>query len=169
MAARRFRLVVRYTFLTAVAAVVLFPLYITVVNSLLPSHELLARPPRLFPSSPDWSTYRRAWSAGHLGSYLKNSFIVTALIVAGQVSTSILAAYAFAFLRFPLKRTLFVVFLATTMIPFEVTIITNLTTTVDLGIYDTYAGLAVPFLATGFGAFLIGVAIPLVNALYGLR
>jgi ABC-type glycerol-3-phosphate transport system permease component len=41
------------------------------------------------------------------------------------------------------------------MIPFEVTIITNLTTVVDLGIYDTYAGLAIPFLATGFGAFLL--------------
>ena len=106
MAARRFRLVVRYAILTAVAGVVLFPLYIAVVNSLLPSEQLVARPPRLFPAHPDWSTYRRAWNAGHLGNYLKNSFIVTALIVAGQVSTSILAAYAFAFLRFPLKRTL---------------------------------------------------------------
>jgi sn-glycerol 3-phosphate transport system permease protein len=155
MAGRRFRLVVRYALLTAVAAVVLFPLYITVVNSLLPSHQLLARPPRLFPSSPEWGTYRRAWNAGHLGSYLKNSAIVTALIVSGQVATSILAAYAFAFLRFPLKRTLFVVFLATTMIPFEVTFFTNQQTIVSLGWYDTYVGLAVPFLATGFGTFLL--------------
>ena len=46
----------------------------------------------------------------------------------GQLVTSILAAYAFAFLRFPFKRTLFLVFLATLMIPFEVTFITNLDT-----------------------------------------
>jgi sn-glycerol 3-phosphate transport system permease protein len=155
MGGRRLRLVVRYALLTAVAAVVLFPLYIAVVNSVLPSEQLVARPPRLFPSHPDWSTYRRAWSGGHLGSYLKNSFIVTALIVAGQVSTSILAAYAFAFLRFPFKRTLFVVFLATTMIPFEVTFFTNQQTIVSLGWYDTYFALAVPFLATGFGTFLL--------------
>ena len=62
MAGRRARLVVRYALLTAVAAVVLFPLYITVVNSLLPSSQLLARPPKLFPTSPQWSTYRDAWN-----------------------------------------------------------------------------------------------------------
>ena len=50
---------------------------------------------------------------------------------------------------------LFVVFLATLMVPFEVTIVTNVTTISNLGWYDTYAGLAVPFLATGFGAFLM--------------
>jgi sn-glycerol 3-phosphate transport system permease protein len=155
MAGRRVRLVVRYAVLTAVAAIVLFPLYVTVVNSLLPSSQLLARPPKLFPTSPQWSTYRDAWEAGHLSRYLQNSIIVTALIVVGQVSTSILAAYAFAFLQFPLKRTMFVVFLATTMIPLEVTFFTNLDTIVSLGWYDTYAALAVPFVATGFGTFLL--------------
>ena len=46
-------------------------------------------------------------------------------------------------------------FLATLMVPFEVTIVTNVSTISDLGWYNTYAGLAVPFLATGFGAFLM--------------
>ena len=73
----------------------------------------------------------------------------------GRCVTAILAGYAFAFLEFPFKRTLFVVFLATLMVPFEVTIVTNVTTISDLGWYNTYAGLAVPFLATGFGAFLM--------------
>ena len=145
----------RYGLLTLLAGVVLFPLYITVVNSLLPSDRLVARPPALVPTDLQWGTYPDAWSAGHLSNYLKNSFIVTALIVTGQVITSILAAYAFAFLEFPLKRTLFVVFLATTMVPFEVTFLTTLDTVVSLGWYDTYAGLAVPFLATGFGTFLL--------------
>ncbi len=90
-----------------------------------------------------------------MGLYLKNSFIVTFVITVGQLVTAILAGYAFAFLEFPFKRTLFVVFLATLMVPFEVTIVTNLTTISDLGWYNTYAGLAVPFLATGFGAFLM--------------
>ena len=90
-----------------------------------------------------------------MGTYLKNSFIVTFIITVGQVLTAILAGYAFAFLEFPFKRTLFVVFLATLMVPFEVTIVTNVATISDLGWYNTYAGLAVPFLATGFGAFLM--------------
>jgi sn-glycerol 3-phosphate transport system permease protein len=67
----------------------------------------------------------------------------------------VLAAYAFAFLRFPFRRTLFVVFLATTMVPFEVTFLTNQETVVSLGWYDTYIGLVAPFLATGFGTFLL--------------
>jgi sn-glycerol 3-phosphate transport system permease protein len=154
-ASRRLRLLGRYALLTLLAFIVAFPLYITVVNSILPADRLVARPPALFPENPQWGTYREAWNAGHLAGYLRNSFIVTALIVTGQVITSILAAYAFAFLQFPLKRTLFVVFLATTMVPFEVTFLTNQDTIVSLGWYDSYAALAVPFLAWGFGTFLL--------------
>jgi sn-glycerol 3-phosphate transport system permease protein len=80
---------------------------------------------------------------------------MTAFIVAGQLVTSVLAAYAFAFLRFPFKRTLFLLCLATLMIPLEVTFITNLDTVSSLGWFNTYEGLAVPFLATGFGIFLL--------------
>ncbi|MFO7591814.1 MAG: carbohydrate ABC transporter permease [Acidimicrobiia bacterium] len=145
----------RYLLLSVLGFFIIFPIYITVVNSLLSPTQIASRPPTLFPTDPIWDTYSRAWSDGHFGQYLKNSFIMTTIIVVGQLATSILAAYAFAFLEFPFKRTLFVVFLATLMVPFEVTIITNLTTVVDLGLYNTYAGLAIPFLATGFGAFLL--------------
>ncbi len=149
------RTVLRYLALTALAAVVLFPIYITVVNSLLRPDDIVARPPVLVPTHPQFSSYGDAWRGGHLGLYLRNSFIVTTLIVAGQLTTSVLAAYAFAFLEFPLKRTLFVTFLATMMVPFEVTFFTNQQTIVSLGWYDTYVALVVPFLATGFGAFML--------------
>src|SRR3954451_931432 len=145
----------RYALLTVLAVVVLFPIYITIVNSLLPAVDITKQPPKLFPTHPQWGSYADAWNAGHMGTYLKNSFIVTFIITVGQVLTAILAGYAFAFLQFPLKRILFVVFLATLMVPFEVTIVTNVSTISDLGLYNSYAGLAVPFLATGFGAFLM--------------
>jgi sn-glycerol 3-phosphate transport system permease protein len=154
--ARRARLVGRYLMLTALSLIVLFPIYVMVISSLLIApDELTQRPPALFPSDPQWGTYTDAWTRGNFGAYLRNSFIVTGIIVTGQVVTSILAGYAFALLEFPLKRTIFVLFLATMMIPFEVTIITNLTTISDLGWLNTYQGLAVPFLALGFGAFLL--------------
>jgi sn-glycerol 3-phosphate transport system permease protein len=152
---RRLRLVVRYVLLSIGAIVVLAPLYLAVVNSLLPASALAQRPPPLFPSHPQWHTYVTAWDQGHLGLYLRNSAIQTGIIVAGQLLTSVLAAYAFAFLRFPLRRALFVVFLATLMIPFEVTLVTNSQTISSLGWYDTFQGLTVPFLATGFGTFLL--------------
>ncbi len=144
-----------YLLLTVLAFIVLFPIYITIVNSLLRPVDIASRPPKFFPWHPQWSSYTQAWNEGHMSTYLLNSFIVTIMITVGQVVTAILAGYAFAFLEFPLKRTLFFVFLATLMVPFEVTIVANVQTISSLGWYDTYLGLAVPFLATGFGAFLM--------------
>ncbi len=149
------KMAARYAGLTVLAMIVLFPLYITVVNSLLRPDQIVARPPSLFPTQFQWHTYVDAWNEGHLGRYLLNSFIVTGLIVTGEVVTGVLAAYVFAFLDFPFKRTLFVLFLATMMIPLEVVFFTNYRTVQSLGLYNSYAGLTVPFLATGFGAFLI--------------
>jgi sn-glycerol 3-phosphate transport system permease protein len=152
---RRWRLVGRYALLTVLAVIVVFPIYITVVNSLLRPDQIAARPPSLFPTDPQWSSYRIAWTDGHVGRYLLNSVVVTTVIMVSQVVLATLAAYAFAFLEFPGRRVLFVLFLTTMMIPFEVVFFTNYQTVADLDLVNTYAGLALPFLATGFGAFLL--------------
>jgi sn-glycerol 3-phosphate transport system permease protein len=134
---------------------VLFPIYVTIVNSLLVPDQLVQQPPPLFPTDPQWSHYATAWTSGQLSKYMTTSAIMTVIIVVGQLVTSTLAAYAFAFLRFPFKRTLFVVCLTTLMIPLEVTFITNLDTISSLHWFNSYEGLSVPFLATGFGIFLL--------------
>ncbi|HET9733261.1 MAG TPA: carbohydrate ABC transporter permease [Acidimicrobiales bacterium] len=152
---RRGRRFGRYALLSVLAAIVLFPLYIAVVSSLLDLRQLTSRPPTLFPTHPQWQDYSTAFRQGNLGLFMRNSFIQSAIIVTGQVITSVLAGYAFAFLRFPLKRTLFAVFLATLMVPFEVTMVTNLVTISHLGWYNTFQGLTVPFLASGLGTFLM--------------
>ncbi len=152
---RGLRTVGSYILLTAGAVVVLFPIYVTIVNSLLPLNQLVHQPPPLFPTHPQWHDYSAAWNGGQMSKYMATSAIMTAIIVAGQLLTSVLAAYAFAFLTFPFKRTLFVVCLATLMIPLEVTFITNLDTITSLGWFNSYAGLSIPFLATGFGIFLM--------------
>jgi sn-glycerol 3-phosphate transport system permease protein len=149
------RVAVRYALLTVLALIVLFPVYITVVNSLLRPDQIAARPPSLLVDQPQWHTYADAWNAGHLGRYLLNSFVVTGLIVVGELVTAVLAAYAFAFVEFPFKRTIFFLFLSTMMVPFEVVFFTNFRTINSLGLFNSYAGLALPFLASGFGAFLI--------------
>lgn len=154
--ARRRRVVGRYLVLSLLSLIVLIPMYVMVVSSLLIApDQLTSRPPALWPDDPQWDTYSRAWDQGNMALYLRNSAVVTTMITVGQVVTSILAGYAFALLRFPFKRTIFVAFLATMMLPFELTIVTNLTTVTDLGWYNTYQALAVPFLATGMGVFLL--------------
>jgi sn-glycerol 3-phosphate transport system permease protein len=154
-ARRRLRTIGSYTLLTAGAVIVLFPIYVTIVNSLLPLNQLVHQPPPLFPTDPQWHDYSAAWNGGQMSKYMATSAIMTAIIVVGQLVTSVLAAYAFAFLTFPFKRTLFVVCLATLMIPLEVTFITNLDTITSLHWFNSYAGLSIPFLATGFGIFLL--------------
>ena len=152
---RGLRTVGSYILLSVGAIIILFPVYITIVNSLLPTDQLVHQPPPLFPTDPQWHDYSAAWNGGQMSKYVVTSAIMTAIIVVGQLVTSVLAAYAFAFLTFPFKRTLFVLCLATLMIPLEVTFITNLDTITTLHWFNTYAGLSVPFLATGFGIFLL--------------
>ena len=152
---RWLRTVGSYTALTAAAVVVIFPIYVTIVNSLLAPDQLVQQPPPLVPTNPQWHNYTAAWSTGQMSKYMATSAIMTVLIVIGQLATSILAGYAFAFLRFPFKRTLFVICLTTLMIPLEVTFITNLDTVTTLHWFNSYEGLAIPFLATGFGIFLL--------------
>ncbi|MFZ4516582.1 MAG: carbohydrate ABC transporter permease [Acidimicrobiia bacterium] len=158
---RILRIVGLYLALSIAAAAIVFPVYVTVVNSTLSYGDILNT--RVIPPNPfraaTWTTiahsYSAAWSDGTMGRYLFNSAIMTVCIVVGQVMTGVLAGYAFAYLRFPLKRVLFFLFLATLMIPFEVTLLSNLKFISSLGLYDTYAALCLPFLATGFGAFLM--------------
>jgi sn-glycerol 3-phosphate transport system permease protein len=151
----RVKKVLQYVLLLAVAMVVLFPIYITVVNSLLSPDTIGHRPPVLFPTHPHFGTYSTAFHEGHLGTYLRNSFFMAAVITVGQVITSVFAGYAFAMLRFPFRRALFITFLSTLMIPFEATVITNRHTIVSLGWENRFPALIVPFLATGLGTFLL--------------
>ena len=113
---RRLRTIGAYTALTAGAIVVLFPIYVTIVNSLLVPDQLVQQPPPLVPTDPQWHNYVAAWTTGSMSKYMATSAVMTLIIVAGQMITSILAGYAFAFLRFPFKRTLFLVCLTTLMI-----------------------------------------------------
>jgi len=158
MASKQRRLAGRtgsYALLTVLAFIVGFPLYIIFAGSLMSLKEITSVPPSLFPMHPIWSTFRDAFVGGNLGQYLAVSFFQSGIIVVGQVLTSILAAFAFAYIQFPWKRTIFVAMLATSMIPFEVTVTANLQTVAALGWSETMQGLVVPFLATGFGIFLL--------------
>ncbi len=144
----------RYIVLAGLAVIVGFPIYITVVNSLLSSRQIAARPPVLFPLHPLWGDFSAAFSQAHLGLYLRNSFIVTILIMIAEIITSVLAGYAFAYLKFPFRRLLFMACIATMMVPMEATIVPNRQTIVALGWFNSFPALIVPFLASGVGIFL---------------
>lgn len=144
-----------YVLLILAAILVLFPIYSAVNISLLSDSELASYPPRLFPSGLHFENFQHALEQAPLGRYLFNSVVQSGLVMFGQLLTASLAAYAFAFIDFPWKKGLFLVFLATMMIPWEATIIPNYLLIRQINWTDTYQGLAVPFMATGFGTFLL--------------
>jgi sn-glycerol 3-phosphate transport system permease protein len=150
---RGWRLAGRYTLLGIVTFVVLFPVYTTVIAALKPGDKVLQRP--LLPDSFTLEVLADAWTSGRLGRYLLNSFIVAVVVTLFQVVTSLLSAYAFALLDFPGRSVMFGVFLATLLVPLEATMVVNRRTVDTLGWLNTYQGLAVPFLATAFGTFLL--------------
>lgn len=144
-----------YVVLTALAVVVLFPIYMTLVRALSAPLSYLNAGQPFRPVDVEWDIFSRAWTEGDLGRKFLISAVVTLIITAAQVGTSILAAYAFVFLRFPLKSFFFALFMATLMLPIEVTLLVNAVTVRNLGWLDTVQGLTAPFLASAFGTFLL--------------
>lgn len=143
----------RYLLLTFMALVVLFPIYVMIVGALKPGNKVLEHP--LLPSNITFKTLSDAWDSGHLGRALWNSTVVSVVVTLAQVVTSVLAAYAFVFLKFPGRTLVFALFLATLLVPLEATLTVNRRTIQDMGWINSYKGLAVPFLATAFGIFMI--------------
>jgi sn-glycerol 3-phosphate transport system permease protein len=101
------------------------------------------------------AVWSQGWDQADLGPPMVRSLTVSVLITVAQVVTSVLAAYAFAFLRIPFKTLVFAFFMATMLLPLEVTLLGNVTTIRSLGWINSNAGLVLPFAATAFGTFLI--------------
>ncbi|MDQ2914898.1 MAG: carbohydrate ABC transporter permease [Chloroflexota bacterium] len=145
----------KYVLLIVGSVIVAFPLLLALSYSLMSESEIATFPPPIVPAAPTLDNYGKVFATIPIGRYLLNSFIVSTAVVFGQLITASLAAYAFSFLAFRGRQALFFVFLSTLMIPWEATIIPNYITIRSLGWLDTYQGLAVPFMATAFGTFLL--------------
>ncbi|HYK99434.1 MAG TPA: carbohydrate ABC transporter permease [Candidatus Acidoferrales bacterium] len=144
-----------YGLLTLATLLIAFPLLLALSYSFMTEGQIASFPPPVIPTDATLNNYTTVLGSIPIGRYLLNSFVVSAAVVVGQLITASLAAYAFSFLVFRGRAILFMVFLSTLMIPWEATIIPNYMTIVQLGWIDTYQGLAVPFMATAFGTFLL--------------
>ena len=96
-----------------------------------------------------------SWGRYGLGAAMGRSLTMAIIITVLQVTTSIMSAYAFVFLRFPFKRILFALFMATLLLPLEVTLVGNIATIRQLEWTNTMQALVLPFGATALGTFLI--------------
>lgn len=113
-------------------------------------------PPALLPWPPRWRNYADLFAEWPFWTYLRNTLIVTVPSVLGQLLSSSLVAYGFARVRWPGRNLVFVVVLATLMLPFQVTLIPLYIIFRQLGWIGTFAPLIVPnFFASAFDIFLL--------------
>lgn len=128
-----------------------------VSTSLKPLNETMTLPPRWVPSSVQWRNYPDATHAmGHFWRYTANSLFLCLMTVVGTVSSSALAAYGFARIRWKGRDRVFLLLLATMMIPYPVILVPLYTLFKSLGWIGTFKPLWTPsFLAGAFNVFLL--------------
>jgi multiple sugar transport system permease protein len=146
---------VRYALLAAGAVLMLAPLGWMVLASFKTLPEILTIPPTILPNTFRLENYTTVLEDTGFGRYFLNSVLVSAITVLSVLVTSSLAGYAFAKFDFPGRSVLFVLVLATLMIPFQVRVIPLYVLAADLDLLDSYAGLLLPGLVDAFGIFLM--------------
>lgn len=137
-----------------VAGIILLPLFYAVSIAFMPSNELFTTDINLLPSRPTFENFRQALAKVPLIRFVGNSFLVAGCITFGQIISCSLAAFSFSFLEYKGKNVLFMIVMATMMIPGEATIISNYLTVSKLGWLDTYKVLIIPYLTSAMGIFL---------------
>ena len=146
---------VRHLGIAIAAALFLFPFFWMVSNALRLDREIYAVPPRLLPGSVQWSNFVAAWHYLPFGRFFLNSAFVAGSVTAIVLVVSSLSGYAFARLKFPGRGGLFILYLATLMVPQSVIVIPLFLMMSALDWIDTYQGLIVPVAFSSFGTFLL--------------
>lgn len=144
-----------HALLIAGSVVMLLPFVWMLSTSLKLPPDIFTYPPVWIPNPIAWQNYAKTVTVMPFGRFYLNSLIVTTGVTLLQLLTSSLAAFAFARMRFPGRNALFLLYLATLMIPFQVTMIPNFILVRALGWYDTYQALILPPAFSAFSTFLL--------------
>ena len=144
-----------YFFLTLGAVIMLFPFFWMFSSAFKTTQEINKFPPQWLPGHLSLDNFRRAFAMAPFAKYFFNSVFVMVCSVGLTTFTTILAAFAFSRLRFPGRKLIFSLLLSLMMIPFEMLIITNYSTIVDLGLWDTLIALILPFTSSIFYTYIL--------------
>jgi multiple sugar transport system permease protein len=137
------------------AIVMVVPMIWMVITSVETLRETRHFPPILVPSGVRWQNYTDVLQRAPFARWFLNTLVVTVVVVAGNLLFCSLAGYAFARIKFFGRDVVFILVLATLMIPFQVIMIPTFLIVRKLGLIDTLGALIVPNLAGAFGIFLL--------------
>ncbi|MEW5818988.1 MAG: carbohydrate ABC transporter permease [Cyanobacteriota bacterium] len=151
----RIRKFIAYTILIIGALSMILPFIWMVLTSFMTNSQIFSYPPQIIPKTFLWENYTEVSEKIPLFRYFLNSLLVSIATVIGQIITCSMAAYAFARLNFKYKEFIFLIFLATMMIPPQVNIVPLFFLMRELHWIDTYWALIIPGIFGGFGIFLL--------------
>ena len=153
---QRLRQILGYSLAILVAILFLLPLFWMVSSSLKPEYQVLEVPPRWIPDPVTWSNYPEALTYVPFGRYTLNTLFIAVMVITGHILSCTLVAYAFARLRAPGKNALFIILLATMMLPYPVTMAPIYVGFAALGWVNSFLPLIVPaFFGSPFYIFLL--------------
>ena len=144
-----------YAILTVCLVAVISPFVWMVLGSFKSEGELRQSPPTWWPEAASLDNYTQLFSRLDFGTYFANSIVVAIVVTAGNLLFCSMLGYALAMLEFPGKRALFVIVMATLMIPGVVTFVPLFVLVANVGLIDSLPGLILPFLVSPFGVFLM--------------
>lgn len=131
---------------------IILPLAYTFMMSGTPSDQLYTR---LFPNRLDFISYSHVFTRTAIPRQILNSFVVAGSVTILQMITCSMAAFAFSFLRFRGRNLVFMLILATMMVPWEATIIANYLSVSGWGWLDSYRAMIFPYACSAMGIFLL--------------
>ncbi|MBB3164000.1 carbohydrate ABC transporter permease [Rhizobium laguerreae] len=144
-----------YAIVIAVTLVMLMPFAWMLSASLKLSRDVFAFPIEWIPSEPQWQNYVDIWTKIPLALFIYNTSKLTIIVTLLQLLTSSFAAYAFAKLNFPYKNTLFLGYIATIAMPWQVYMVPQFLLMREFGLNNTHLALICLQAFTAFGVFLM--------------
>ncbi|MBZ9633557.1 carbohydrate ABC transporter permease [Clostridium sp. FP1] len=134
---------------------VLLPFIWMLLTAVKPANEVMSMPPKWIPSKFMWENFKEALVTVPFQRYLFNSILVAVCVTLGELFTTILASYAFSYIPFGYKNILFIILVATMMVPSEILMIPNYVTLSKFGWINSYKALIFPWCASIFSIFLL--------------
>lgn len=134
----RMNMIVLYVILVVASIPFIYPTVWMILSAFKPTSEIFSQPPMLWPTNWTLDGFAKIFTAQPFLQQYGNSLYIAVIVTAGSLVISGLAGYAFARMRFPMRNALFMVLLASMMVPSEVTIIPIFTAVNAMGLTDTH-------------------------------
>ncbi|TPW31685.1 carbohydrate ABC transporter permease [Martelella alba] len=144
-----------YVLIIAITVIMLLPFVWMLSASLKLNREVFEFPIHWIPQHPRWQNYVDIWTKIPLGLFVFNTAKITFMVTILQLFTSSFAAYAFAKLKFPYRDVLFLGYIATIAMPWQVYMVPQFILMREFGLYNTHWALIALQAFTAFGVFLM--------------